>query len=97
MPIVIVGAYENKRVLELALTLRGRGFAVLALENISVVGVLLLTKRVMSVVAFEAHVSKEWESTRARLIEISPHTPIFFIAEADARTPDELANVAVSE
>ncbi len=93
--VVIVGTYQSKRVMDLATSLRDRGFSVLALENVSVVGVLLLTKRVMSVVAFEAQVSKGWESTRSRLIEISPHTPIMLIAERDGRTTDELASAAV--
>jgi hypothetical protein len=95
--IVIVGTYDSRRVVDLATSLRRRGFAVLALENISVVGVLLLTQRVMSVIAFEAQVSKGWESTRSRLIEISPHTPIMFIAESDGRTADDLATAAVPE
>lgn len=95
MTVVIVGTFECAKVAELASSLRQRGFAVLALENVSLVGVLLLTRRVMSVVAFEAQVAKVWESMRSRLIEISPHTPIVFISERDVRTADELCDAAI--
>jgi hypothetical protein len=88
MTIVIVGTLEVETVATLASSLRRRGLHVLALESVSVVGMLLLTERVLALVVFETQVAKDWESIRNRLVEISPRTPILC---RDARTVEQLA------
>lgn len=61
LTVVIVGAFEMRRVDELAIALRRRGFAVLALESISLVAPLMATQRVSSVVVFEiASSTQRW-------------------------------------
>ncbi len=53
LTVVIVGAFEMRRVDELATSLRRRGFGVLALESISLVALLMAAQRMSAVVVFE--------------------------------------------
>lgn len=91
MTVVIVGTFESETVSTLTSSLRRRGFAVLALESVSLVGPLLLTKCVLAVVVFEAQISRDWESMRRRMVEMSPRTPIVFVPMQDERTAEQLA------
>jgi len=96
MTVVIVGTFESETVASLAASLRRRRFAVVALKNVSLVGLLLLTKRVLALVVFEAQLPKHWDSLRQELLEISPGTPIEFVSEQDPRTAEEIACDIVS-
>jgi len=96
MTVVIVGTFETETVARLAASLRRRGFAVVALENVSLIGLLLLTKRVLALVVFEAQLPKHWDSLREELLEISPRTPIVFVSEQDSRNAEQVACDIVS-
>lgn len=96
MTVVIIGAVETSRVAELAASLRRRGFTVLALANMRLTALVMLTERVVSLIVHQGLAPADWESGRAHLSELSPTTRIVFVEHSDPRTPEQLACESVS-
>lgn len=91
MTIVIIGTFDIPRVAELAACIRRRGFTVLALESMSLVALVMLTERVVTLVVYEDQVPGNWDDARERLSAICAATKILFVPNEDPRTAEQLA------
>ena len=96
MTVVIIGSLEIHHVAALAAALRRRGFTVLALESMSRIALVMLTERVVALIAHQRLAPAGWESQRRHLSAVCPTTRILFVANDDPRTPEQLACESVS-
>lgn len=83
MTVVIVGSVEARWVAELGDALRERRRNVLVLDNLAVIGLLVLSRRIAAVVVNERVAPAGWVNARARLTQISPFTRIVHVAAED--------------
>jgi hypothetical protein len=91
MTVVIMGTLDTHCVAELAASLRRRGFAVLALESMRLAALVMLTERVVALIAHQRLAPADWESGTSHLSGICPATKILFVANGDPRTAEQLA------
>ncbi len=91
MTVVIVGDPASRWVSDLGDALRRRGFKILALDNLAVIGLLVLSERIAAIVVNERAAPAGWEAARARLAKISPRTRILSAADDDRATLESVA------
>jgi hypothetical protein len=92
MTVVILGRIESAWVAGFAAHLRRRDLTVIALESVGVVGFLLHSQRIGTLVIHEAEAPVGWERLQARCEELAPATRILRVTRDDARSLDQLAD-----
>jgi len=90
MTIVIVGSPDARWVGPATKLLREHGDDVVHLEDVAIVGLLLLSEKIAAVIVDGDSVPTNWSSLRDQMLEISPNTRILVIARDDASTPEQL-------
>jgi hypothetical protein len=91
--VLIVGVPDAHWVSELSDALRRHELKATVLENLAVVGLLVLSERIAAVVVNDRAAPAGWEVARARLAQISPRTRIVRVTAEDRSSLDEIAAI----
>lgn len=91
MTTIIVSAPDVAWLTPTADLLRERGLKVVCLGSLSIIGFLLMSERIATVVVHQDCIPEEWDAMRERMQRIAPRSKILVIERGDARAPTELA------
>jgi hypothetical protein len=81
----------------LAEALHDHGMNVDRMNTLTVIGFLLASRKIAAVVLDENSLPSDWETTRERMIRISPSSKFVVVSRDDQRSPLEIARAVTAE